>query len=56
MSKLKCPECGSKRVWKTGTVPTKCRGRMQRYQCQGCATSFGKPVEPSGVVNAEGDK
>ena len=39
---VKCPECGSTHVWKTGTVLTR-KGRKARLKCQECARSFYAP-------------
>ncbi len=40
---IKCPECGSVRVWKVGAVPTR-SGPKERYKCVVCARSFYAPV------------
>ena len=38
-SVIKCPECGSTRVWKVGVVPTR-KGMKTRYKCTKCARTF----------------
>jgi len=44
--KVKCPECGSLRVWLKGHVPAR-GGPKQRYVCFACGRTFYKPkVEP----------
>jgi transposase-like protein len=37
---IKCPECKSSRVWKSGTMPTR-HGKVNRYKCTDCGRSFG---------------
>ncbi len=41
-TKIKCPECGSLRIWSVGTVPTR-SGPKKRYKCYECARSFYAP-------------
>ena len=36
---IKCPECGSEKVWRKGTTPTR-RGPRVRWLCTECAGSF----------------
>lgn len=38
---LKCSQCGSTQIWKTGFVPT-IGGRKDRFKCTVCAHSFYK--------------
>jgi transposase-like protein len=41
----KCPECGSTKKVKAGTVIRRKKGKMQRYQCVECGLyTFGDPV------------
>lgn len=50
-SKAICPECGSRKTWKKGTVPTR-QGKKERRVCTDCGASFytGKvsPVKKAG--------
>jgi len=39
--KVKCPECGSLRVWLKGKVPAR-GGPKQRYVCFACGRTFYK--------------
>lgn len=50
---LKCPECGSVQIWKSGYVPTR-EGRKDRFKCTVCAHSFYK--EPPVVEVVEKPK
>ena len=36
---MRCPNCGSKKLWKFGFVPTKA-GKKRRFKCTDCASSF----------------
>ena len=38
-NKVKCPECGSERVWKDGIRYTRL-GDVQRYLCRNCSYRF----------------
>lgn len=38
--KVKCPECGSESVVKSGTYRTKRWGLKMRRKCKECATTF----------------
>ena len=40
-NKMKCPECGNKRIWKAGMFPSR-KGKRQRYMCSECAKTFYK--------------
>jgi len=40
ISKLECPDCGSKDTIKRGYKLTKNRGKIQRYSCKKCNTRF----------------
>ena len=39
---LRCPECGSKRLYKDGLRYTK-QGEVQRYLCRSCGYRFSEP-------------
>lgn len=39
---VKCPKCGSPKIWKVGFTPTKA-GKKLRGKCTECATSFYLP-------------
>lgn len=43
---IRCPECGSTRIWLVGTTPTR-SGPKQRCKCVNCGRSFNAP-EPKG--------
>jgi len=38
-NEVKCPECGSRRVWKDGVRYTRA-GEVQRYLCRECCRRF----------------
>jgi transposase-like protein len=40
---MKCPNCNSEKIAKTGFKPTLKEGRKQRYQCQQCGKTFFTP-------------
>ena len=42
---LKCPECGSSRVWKSGIRKTR-HGDVQRYICRVCSLRFSESTAP----------
>lgn len=48
---LKCPECGSERVWKKGFRKTS-RGRVQRWICRECGCRFSprNHAEPRNLI------
>jgi transposase-like protein len=49
---VKCPSCGSTKIWKVGFTPTKA-GKKLRGKCTECATSFylPKPKAPRVAKN-----
>jgi predicted Zn finger-like uncharacterized protein len=36
---IKCPECGSTKIVRFGSIPTR-SGKKQRYRCQECGRTF----------------
>jgi len=45
---VRCPECGSSRLWKDGTRPTR-GGDLQRFLCRGCGFRFSQSTANSQV-------
>jgi len=52
---MKCPGCGSIKIWKKGTVPTR-QGPKVRYICYSCGRSFYAPVEKKQVRKSRAKK
>jgi transposase-like protein len=48
---MKCPKCGSHKIWKYGFVPTKA-GKKIRYKCTDCASSFYTPAKVKAEVKS----
>ncbi len=48
--KMRCPKCHKQKVWKSGYIATKSKGRVLRLKCQMCAHSWNydppKPRKP----------
>jgi predicted RNA-binding Zn-ribbon protein involved in translation (DUF1610 family) len=62
--KVKCPECGSLKIWAKGRVPSR-TGPKQRYVCFTCGRTFykpkpvvkvAKPVKPRATGKAKSSK
>ena len=51
---MKCPACGSERVWRVGTVPTQKQGQRQRFKCAICAKTFYSDIEINPTLMALG--
>ncbi len=47
--KVKCPYCGSMKVWKRGFQPS-ITGLKRRCQCYDCGKTFYKPKEAAKMV------
>ncbi len=50
---VKCPECGSTKAWKRGTVPTR-KGLKVRYICVVDGRTFYGPDRPNLVKPRKG--
>ena len=49
MANVKCPECGSDKIWGVGMVPAR-KGKKHRMKCSECARTFyAEDVKPKRV-------
>ena len=51
---VKCPRCGTKKVWKTGFVPL-VSGRKIKFKCTECGHGFYKG-QPGSLARSGGKK
>jgi len=51
-SEIKCPFCGSKRIWRDGIYYSKSGGEIQRYFCRSCGRRFSEAT----LKNSDSDE
>jgi len=54
--KVKCPRCGSLRIWKKGKVPMLGGIKKPRYVCYDCGTTFYAPEAGAKTARARKPK